>query len=306
MNEICPYQEPMLERILGDEDIQSPSPADIEHIRKCSGCAEALKRVSKIDPLFQAFQGKFQTSVPRFQPSGTLAENLRTRSSPFQFGKWKLIWGSLAVTIIAIALLIPWHKRPTHPEKADDNTLTARSDSVTIVSGSLVLADGTKVSAGQQINLQDAIKCLDKSVVRFPLGVEISFKGCHFRLRENGINVDSGECEIKVPPKKGISFSAITPVAVLGVRGTAFSVKVQNDGATQVQVYEGAVEVVTLSSEQSTLKMGEGALIGKTGQITPGSALTIPQSSFPAQTQTDLVTTPEASGGIDPESALSK
>ena len=81
-------------------------------------------------------------------------------------------------------------------------------------------------------------------------------------------------------PKQDVEI--LTPVAVIGIRGTDFSVEVAANGATQVTVYSGAVSLAPRGGgSPATVNAGESAdLDSQTGEVdvSPASQDTPPAS----------------------------
>ena len=83
-------------------------------------------------------------------------------------------------------------------------------------------------------------------------------------------NIGKGAFRFITGKLSGPGFKVITPTAIIGVRGTDFVVLVAEDGATQVGVLEGEVEMSSLfdASDAVVIPAGNGAEIGAGGGAT--------------------------------------
>ncbi len=75
---------------------------------------------------------------------------------------------------------------------------------------------------------------------------------------EKVIEQKSGKVRFKVSKlKEGAKFEAVTPTAVISVRGTEFSVLVKEDLTTEVKVFEGLVGIKNIMGEEIQLSPSE-------------------------------------------------
>ena len=78
-----------------------------------------------------------------------------------------------------------------------------------------------------------------------------------------------GKLWAKVEHQEGSKFNIVTPTAVAGVRGTEFAIIVQRDGASDILVFKGKIEVKSLREEIGEIRVvlvEEGKALG----IKPG------------------------------------
>ena len=130
------------------------------------------------------------------------------------------------------------------------NRVFARERIETVRSGGLQIEfiDGTNLRLGSESDIT-----LDQFV--FNTDTETG---------EMVANIGKGAFRFITGKLSGPGFKVITPTAVIGVRGTDFVVLVAEDGATQVGVLEGAVEMTSLfdASDAIVIPAGNGAGIG--------------------------------------------
>jgi hypothetical protein len=102
-------------------------------------------------------------------------------------------------------------------------------------------------------------------ILRSTHGVEVEGKAVSFRLVDSEIRLRQGKITVRVPPGGHIRFSVSTPVAVLGVRGTVFSVTCQSTGDIELEVTEGCVEVATITGFAAQVKAGQKLVVDAAG-----------------------------------------
>lgn len=94
------------------------------------------------------------------------------------------------------------------------------------------------------------------SVTGFPDGTQVRLeKGGKLVLAEEGPGVVvfrllAGKAWARVAKNRGRRFEIRTPVAVAAVRGTEFTVEINDDGQTVTQVLEGVVAVTPLRADK--------------------------------------------------------
>lgn len=128
-----------------------------------------------------------------------------------------------------------------------------------------VLPTGSSIDVGKGsvlLNLADGSQLLVKSHTRLQLKAPESSGG-------NFLQLLLGNVIAKVQKRLGMepSFRMGTPTAVITVRGTRFSVEVDKNSKTYVEVYEGLVEVTALSAPSSPvmIRPGFSTQIGEQG-----------------------------------------
>lgn len=124
----------------------------------------------------------------------------------------------------------------------------------------------TKCYVGQVIDEKWVIKTEQKSKATLLLydgtKIVISEKSEVFLATltdsEKVIEQKSGKVRFKVSKlKEGAKFEAVTPTAVISVRGTEFSVLVKEDLTTEVKVFEGLVGIKNIMGEEIQLSPSE-------------------------------------------------
>lgn len=134
------------------------------------------------------------------------------------------------------------------------------------VSSSQLLQRGDALSPGDEIDTRGGghvvIELTDGSVVVVQPGTQILFQsdpgaGSLFDL----FQIMVGHVRFKINHSSGRlnPYRVNSPTASIAVRGTEFSVAVQDSGATEVIVYVGLVEVTRLSNPNQTVLVGPGS-----------------------------------------------
>lgn len=119
----------------------------------------------------------------------------------------------------------------------------------------------------------------------------------------------SGELHAQVE-KSNRTFEVRTPAVVTSVRGTEFTVDVENDGTTTVMVFEGTVSVQDLTSNKGImLIIGQSVTIPRTAMgLIPedmlGRVTRIPEETLDRWWEEDLVTTGEQSSTVQGDGSL--
>ena len=190
-----------------------------------------------------------------------------------------LPWGWLALPALALVLVLaalPWLLRgPAVPGPrlpADGTVTTAGVTGIRIALGAIQRADGREMPPDAPLaDPNEVCRCLGDARLQFPNGSTVALQGATFQAFPGGLVLKQGRVEAEVP-KKGLVFSVTTPVAVIGVRGTRFTVEVAGDGATAVAVAEGVVSVTTSRNEEYPLTAGRAATVAADGawQAGPG------------------------------------
>ena len=80
----------------------------------------------------------------------------------------------------------------------------------------------------------------EKFSLEFAQKVFVAGENAAFQLLPSCLVLERGKIDVRVT-RKGTPFRVVTPASILGVRGTVFSVVVEEDGSTSVSVTEGTV-----------------------------------------------------------------
>ena len=140
--------------------------------------------------------------------------------------------------------------------------------------GDLIVAED---DAGATLQLVDASRLIvaGGSSVRLESLVVLGRSG----VVRSRIAVDKGEAESRVNPRRsgGMRYEVRTPVVTLGVRGTEFRVRV-DDETTRAEVAEGRVVAITAGARGKarsgiTIEAGFGLLAGVSSGVAPLQAL---------------------------------
>jgi hypothetical protein len=111
----------------------------------------------------------------------------------------------------------------------------------------------------------------DGTSLRVDPGSELTIERCRFDKRKDSLfsqfSLKAGRVWVHVVRMLSADskFEISTPTATAGVRGTTFAVEVGQDGATDVFVYEGAVEV-TAGKQSLSVKAGQAMAVAGDGQ----------------------------------------
>ena len=142
---------------------------------------------------------------------------------------------------------------PITPAQAKEVWVTLHSG-VLLVSGKSFQPGG-----GQKIRLSELMSTPGDFVLEMPEKILVSGKEAQFELVDSGVRLKKGWLNFSLRTT-GVRFQVFTPTAVLGVRGTEFSVEVTADGATVVKVTEGKVWGKHLgpNTEEAELLPGQG------------------------------------------------
>jgi len=117
-------------------------------------------------------------------------------------------------------------------------------------------ADGSRIEVGPESELV---------IQRCRLNKLRKTRSSHFRL-----NLGEIWLRLRGTLNRGSKFEVETPTIVAAVRGTIFGVKVLHDGTTQLEVYEGQVDILGDHASQAVEAgaVGQCATVGKAGFVT--------------------------------------
>jgi hypothetical protein len=150
-----------------------------------------------------------------------------------------------------------------------------------IVSGIIMTAAGQPLNSPTLPQDSRPLRCMGIVQIKISRGIYLTLDSAEFSLAPQELRLESGKAEISVP-RKGTAFSVVVPTAVLGVRGTAFSVWVLPDTSTKVGVTEGEVSVISITGEQCSLFAGKGATILADGTVKTEDISLPPPRATPA------------------------
>lgn len=180
-------------------------------------------------------------------------------------------------------------------------------------------ASATPPELGQRLSSNELQLESGLAQVHFPSGASIIIQGpARFRIRpDNGVELNAGRLTAIVPPSAH-GFAAHTPSAIVVDLGTGFGLSVSSSSQTEVDVFEGRVQVedghtdgtATQGLAPTTLSAGDSAVVAN-GSVMRSAGGATPQafvrslSPPPSVDLVDLIcggdgTTHRRSGAIDP------
>ena len=191
--------------------------------------------------------------------------------------KWGIPWGCPATLIFAVTLALfsaSYSYAQSTPVVARASGVTGQAVVMTPGMAPLVLTAGFILNPGDRIDTrgggQVAIDLSDGSIVVVAPESIVTLKDYRAAasLREL-FSITLGMVRVRINHFAGKPnpYRMNSPTASIAVRGTEFSIEVDAEGSTQVEVFEGAVEVVSLSDpdRRVLIEAGRGVLV-QTGQ----------------------------------------
>jgi hypothetical protein len=176
------------------------------------------------------------------------------------------IWGSLSVAaVLVMGLGLTWLLR--RGSAIDARLVVAQGD---------VKTNGAVVQAGVVLAKENSLTTGNKSLAVLRFGEPVmALVGQNTQTTVRTLGRREGKPDIELQNSRGVLFAHIekgqahfniqTPTAVLGVRGTSFSVRTNADGSDVVSVLEGSVE--TRLNEKFLAAVSDAALRQKLGQV---------------------------------------
>lgn len=294
MSKKCILSEQMLARLLERESPWPPDAEDLEHAKNCPECAEALKKVESMEKTVLSDFDNVRNELPnmKFRFPGKPTEQTRKQGisgffANLSFTGWATAGALSFIILISLVYTVykPW-EIPIKNEPPDATIANAiPKGHAKVIEGSFNLSTGGIAKSPETFELAGlTLTAIDRSVLHLDSGIEIAARNAIFNFNPAGIVLKSGKIKVSVP-KKGLKFSAITPTAILGVRGTVFDVSHDESGVTNVEVTEGEVSVETVSGEQKIMIAGDKLAVTPEGKIIQdGEPAQTTQQTEPAQT----------------------
>lgn len=153
-----------------------------------------------------------------------------------------------------------------------DNTITDASETHW-GNNSLALKVGSKIPAGWLR--------LDSGVVEitFASAARVAIEGpAQFQLiGSNSMELQAGKLSTDVP-RRAHGFSVKTPTATITDLGTRFGAIVGGDQSSEVDVFQGRVQLKTENGPANTLRKGMAMVVDQHGAISAGA---LPETAFP-------------------------
>ena len=170
-------------------------------------------------------------------------------------------------------------------------TQVQRGEATTDLYNGDMITEGDRITTGKDARVEIALAGHSVRILENSSVTLLELKKTSEGQRNVGLDVAQGTLLSSVKRlSKQESFEVRTPVAIAGVRGTRFSVAV-NDSGSQVRLYDGAV-VVKRGESETVLSPGKGVEVTKSGV----SELTEDSTDYAQQIQ-EMETNPNA----DPE-----
>jgi ferric-dicitrate binding protein FerR (iron transport regulator) len=197
--------------------------------------AEAFVRVCRADGLLaEAFRDTYRLAPVR--PAPVRRRRRVVRATVVRGPRWPL---ALAASLLVAAVVGYAGYRPEPPEAADGPAPARLARAVGCRWDGPAPGLGGGVAAGQRFQLLDGM-----AELTFDTGVRVTLTaGAGLTVVSAGaVRLDAGAVTADVPPA-GVGFRVETPAGVVTDLGTWFRARVEKDGSTTVDVYEGAVAV---------------------------------------------------------------
>lgn len=273
----------------------------------CSSCQEEMawlaNTIKLMAPnLWVDAPSRLQATVQK-----AYREQFNQKSEPFSLGRWleslftparPLVYAAVGIVLVVIVLgllLQPWS------DASPSNTAAIAAYTGTVVVESAETGDVQSAEETSSVNAGDAVRTGDESsvVISFPdesktlmaPRTELSVVKMSLNQQRDEqvviLQQDSGRTQNFVQPLRSIGsrFEIRTPVATVSVRGTSFTVDVEEDGTTRVSVAEGRVQVAA-QGITVTLDPGEGTVVEAGGA--PETAQPVPTVAVPTELATLL------------------
>jgi hypothetical protein len=286
----CSQGKPILEKILSEDlavatlDAQSRS-----HLEGCPACRQELAAWHHVDQaLSEVKYGILRMPIPEI----TIPDHSQSMPQP---GGWRFLggdstmrWAPSRLLAIAVSLCLilvvgvgiatlGW-RRPQKiaPARYQDSSPFAHSPGLSlgataegrVIRGTVVDSNQRRLHASERFPLDGTLLSASGSaLLELPEGVNCELVDACWRCRPAGVEMQTGQREFHVAKPRSRRFTVTVPVAVLGVRGTRFKVRIYPDESVGVEVAEGCVEVVTIKGAKTLLNGGQGIMVAATGAL---------------------------------------
>jgi len=169
---------------------------------------------------------------------------------PGSFSLWKPLAVAAALVLAGVILWSPWgalsKMKPGEPvatlESSPGAKLKLFRRDVDLKEPVLRAGDYTLSSGLVSIRYETGVTLLVEAPAKFRLGSKQS------------VTLESGQIAANVPPE-GVGFAIETPSAEVIDYGTEFAVEVGRDGASEVHVFQGEVEVLPRAEESEPVRL---------------------------------------------------
>lgn len=309
----CLQGKPILEKIFSEEVPVATLDASIRaHLDTCPSCRQELEAWNQVDQALQEYRRTvLKTPVPVIQlpaDRGTMNGQSDERSTTWL---WVRGWvtTSLGATAAVLGLLVAigvgifwsgsWKSpRPDVASSAQGPTdVSGYSGLATsvregrVLRGVIVGANHQQWRASDRFPLDGSLLTASGAVAfELPEGVTCEMVDARWQCRPAGVELHAGQGEFQVAKPRSRRFTVTVPVAVLGVRGTRFKVRIHSDQTVGVEVTEGCVEVVTIKGDKTLLHGGQGIAIAVTGELRSlARPQTVPDPRLPPTSESTLI-----------------
>lgn len=257
----CPYKEELLKRLSDEDGFQSPAREDMKHIENCTECRNAVSELQKLETDMAGYFAVVDRRMPDVGPNFSINKETSDSQTTCWWQPMFFATGFAVLLIVAGYHFNPYLKTqlPVIKSATGENVFS-------LLTGSVKSDEKTFEAPATIDYTKSEMIASTRSEILTPAGVQITIRpGTRFTLRKNDVFVKQGFLSIDTHGKK-VTFSVCSPVVVLGIRGTAFSVGVEDSGATAVMVTEGVVSVSTILKGRFELQPGDSLGVDATGK----------------------------------------
>ncbi|MBF0407558.1 MAG: hypothetical protein HQM10_09390 [Candidatus Riflebacteria bacterium] len=267
MKKNCQRLDSMLQRLMTEDVVGSPTPEDIRHSESCDECRAAIKNLQKIDSVFDRYYSEVRSVTPPFvfdmkaiksppkpQESGesftsTLVRLINSLMTP----KFVLTFACLSMIAVGIFRTTLRNVNVSDPEKVE---VTSTGLELAMVSGTqakIISPEGTfiplseksaSLASGSLIELADAGSIAS---IEFSSSGRVTLNGKGLvRIIPRGFSVSDGNFTADFASNSP-GYTVEVPGAELLIRGTKISFQLVN-GTGKLQLLEGSVAVKSQTS----------------------------------------------------------
>lgn len=250
---------------------------------------------------------------PDSQSGHSKSSSLPAAKSQDRRNRWLTIGLGIALSIAGLIAFISWPKGHgpadvaiVDPPSGNDSPVVEVLPEMTLVQSARArfFGEPSTLAAGDVLALNHDYALVEGSIqLRSRLGAEMIIPAPAVFLVHSAdrVSLKVGSCSVYAPDGAE-GFRVVTPQAEVIDKGTRFRVNVSESGRSNVEVIEGAAEVLSLSKPHAPppagllLSAGEGRVIDSQGEILPrklGEIGKFYQSSLPDRVVKYSVSGPE-------------